>query len=852
MAIIQISKIQLRSGNIDDLPQLSVGEMGWATDAKRLFIGNDPNVLGPVPDNTEILTQYSNLQAAGTNTQIQFNQANLFGASSAFTFDYGSNTLTLGGNFLPQADGIYDLGNPALQWGNLYLSGNSLYVGGQHIYVANDSFTTSNVAVTDTLTANNITIGDLSASGNLAVSVDGTFGGNVSVFGDLSVAGNVTYYNISTLSVSDPVIEMGGGPNGAPLTSNDGKDRGTLLHYYTTQPVDAFMGWDNSNGEFVFGSNVTNSSDVMTFNTLGNVRAANFIGNVIGNISGNISAPGFNTQVIFNSSGTFGTSANLTFNGSELVITGNANATVFNGSGAGLSNLPGANVTGAVSLANTANSVAGANVTGTVANANLALFANSIVSSSQPNITSVGTLTTLVVANNANIGGNLNVTGTINGNISGNISGNIVVPGSNTEVIFNNNGNAGASANLTFNGTVLSAPAFSGNGGGLSNIAGANVTGTVANSVSATTAGTVTTASQPNITSVGTLSSLTVSGNLTVDTNTLFVDSVSNRVFVGATAANFNISPAMQVGSIPTLDYARFSVEGNSYAASYLNTPAGSSEMYNSYGDIGLRFDFLGDGNVSNSYSTQIFYYEGYGNINGTELQILDNSITVKRSGNVGIANSSPTHTLSVGGTFYVSGNATTGGIKTDNYYYANGVPISFAGAYSNSNVANYLPTYYGTVGATAITTGLDTTAGTMTGNWTLTGSSQLNATYADLAEYYLTDQKYEAGTVLAFGGEAEVTISDNTNYQRIAGVVTTKPAYVMNTGIQENGACIALVGRVPVRVTGKINKGDLLRASPDHSGVAVADGDGGTIGRAIQSYDSEQIGTIEVMVGRT
>lgn len=580
MAIIQISKIQNRSGNIDELPQLSVGELGWATDAKRLFIGNDANVLGPAPDNTEILTQYSTLQAAGTNTQVQFNQANLFGASSAFAFDYGSNTLSLGGNFLPQADGVYDLGSNSLQWGNLYLSGNSLYVGGQHVFVTNDAFTTSNVTVTDTLVANIIDIDDLSASGNIAVSLNGTFGGNVSVNGDLSVAGNLTYYNISTLAVSDPIIELGGGPNGSPLTSNDGKDRGTLLHYYTTQPVDAFMGWDTGNGEFVFGSNVTNISDVMIINTLGNVRAGNFIGNVIGNISGNIAAPGFNTQVIFNSSGTLSTSANLTFNGSELVVTGNANATVFNGSGAGLTNLPGANVTGTVASA-----------------------------------TSAGT---------------------------------------------------------------------------------------------ATTAGTVTTAAQPNITSVGTLSSLNVTGN------------------------------------------------------------------------------------------------------------------------------------------------TSTGGIKTDNYYYANGVAISFAGTYSDANVANYLPQYYGKVGTNDITTGSDTTAGIITGNWTLTGNSQMNATYADLAEYYLSDKKYDAGTVLAFGGEAEVTVSDSTNYQCIAGVVTTKPAYVMNTGIQEHGACIALVGRVPVRVTGKINKGDLLRASPEHAGVAIAGGDGGTIGRAIQSYDSVQIGTIEVMVGRT
>lgn len=123
--------------------------------------------------------------------------------------------------------------------------------------------------------------------------------GNIVVGGDLTVNGNLAYVNVTTLAVEDPIIELGGGPNNAPLTTNDGKDRGTLLHYYTTAPVDAFMGWDNSNGEFAFGSNVSLSSEVVTFNTLGNVRANVFIGKFSGNAvsawgitDGNVTNPG--------------------------------------------------------------------------------------------------------------------------------------------------------------------------------------------------------------------------------------------------------------------------------------------------------------------------------------------------------------------------------------------------------------------------------------------------------------------------------------------------------------------------------------------------------------------------------
>ena len=81
--------------------------------------------------------------------------------------------------------------------------------------------------------------------------------GNATITGNLTVTGNTSYSNVTELVVSDPIIEMGGGPNNTPLTSNDGKDRGTLLQYYTTQPVSAFMGWDNSGSKFIFGSNVT-------------------------------------------------------------------------------------------------------------------------------------------------------------------------------------------------------------------------------------------------------------------------------------------------------------------------------------------------------------------------------------------------------------------------------------------------------------------------------------------------------------------------------------------------------------------------------------------------------------------
>jgi len=111
-----------------------------------------------------------------------------------------------------------------------------------------------------------------------------------------------------------------------------------------------------------------------------------------------------------------------------------------------------------------------------------------------------------------------------------------------------------------------------------------------------------------------------------------------------------------------------------------------------------------------------------------------------------------------------------------------------------------------------SLTTGDAATAGTITGNWTLTAGSKLAATYADLAEYYTSDKNYEPGTVLVFGGEKETTVTNIFGDTRVAGVVTTDPAYVMNVGLKDkDSVCIALQGRIQCKVIGKVNKGYLL-----------------------------------------
>jgi hypothetical protein len=126
------------------------------------------------------------------------------------------------------------------------------------------------------------------------------------------------------------------------------------------------------------------------------------------------------------------------------------------------------------------------------------------------------------------------------------------------------------------------------------------------------------------------------------------------------------------------------------------------------------------------------------------------------------------------------------------------------------------------------------------------------SALYADLAENYLADKPYEPGVVLDFGGNKEVTISTVDSSRRVAGVVSTNPAHLMNSGLAgEHVVALALVGRVPVKVTGIVRKGDAMISAGN--GIARADADpqvGTLIGKALEDFDGGE-GTIEIVIGK-
>jgi hypothetical protein len=127
-------------------------------------------------------------------------------------------------------------------------------------------------------------------------------------------------------------------------------------------------------------------------------------------------------------------------------------------------------------------------------------------------------------------------------------------------------------------------------------------------------------------------------------------------------------------------------------------------------------------------------------------------------------------------------------------------------------------------------------------------------ARYADLAEKYTSDADYDPGTVLVFGGDEEVTECTTKYNKRIAGIVSTDPAYLMNS--EGSGVTVALLGRVPCKVIGEIRKGDLM-VSSDIPGHAQAWRDesnppaGSVIGKALENKTGAGADIIEVVVGR-
>ena len=558
------------------------------------------------------------------------------------------------------------------------------------------------------------TLGSLSVTGNIT-------GGNLLIntnaiiTGNLTVNGTETIFNVANLTVNDKDIIVannvtgGANVNGAGLQAGNPATATWFFNNATTSWQSNIGITPTANGTLALGgtSNYWGAAYVTTLIATGNANVGNL------GTSGNISASYF-----------LGNGSQLTGIDATAIQNGSANVRAFlNG-----------NVT--VSAAGTANVL--------------------VVTSTGANIT--GTLNATGNANVGNLGTSGNITGSYflgNGSQLTGIDATAIQNGSANVRAFLN-GNVTVSAAGTANVLVVTSTG--------ANIAGtldtgtgnANVGNLGAATVAATTlTGTLSTAAQTNITSVGTLTSLAVTGNITSG-------NLSGTSIVGTltTAAQTNIT---SVGTLTSLAVTGNITSGNLQGTSIVGTLTTAAQT--NITSVGA----LNAGSITS----------GFGAIDiGTD-------------------------TITVGGIINANGNG--------------------VGNIGSSSV------YFNTVFAKAT-----------------------SAQYADLAESYTADADYAPGTVLVFGGTQEVTISNTDSDRRIAGVVSTNPSYIMNSGLESNHVSIvALQGRVPTKVTGKVSKGDLMVSAGN--GHARAEQDpklGAVIGKALEEFDGDT-GVIEVVVGR-
>ena len=772
MSIIQISKIQQRSGNIVDLPQLDEAEFGWASDTKQLFIGKTtPN------ENVEVLTSYSQInfdQINGTVGNINITPSTV-GNGQLLAYD-GSNWVNRGGN----AGGLINLGEVS----NVKISGGAIgYVletdglgnlswtpkssiisfiqtvskaSPAVVTTSQDNFLTDGLRITITnaqgmtqlngvtyyvnvLTSNTFA---LYSDAGLATPVNST---GYTTYSYTSAASTTASTNVITVGDSSVLsvnqeVEFLGGLGNSSLVNN-------TPYYIKTIP----NGTTITISDTLLPNGAAGNTKPLITETLTSANVYAVGGRAIATVSGSGSttaAQGSEGSVQYYASGLLQGDAGLVWNTSvspnTLTVTGNTNTGNVNATGV---------ITAPQLTSNIATGTAPLTVTSTTRVANLSVNYANVSDFSVVTNQTTGTFYPTFVSSSA--------------------TGNRAL---------------GANANISFNAATgaLTSTLFT---------------------------GTLTTAAQPNVTSLGTLTALGVNGTVTAVNIT-----ANTGVFTGNASGLSAINASnLSSGTVPTArlsgTYA-ISISGNANVANTANAVAGA----NVSGAVAFATtaNAVAGANVSGAvaFATTANAVAG-ANVSGT------------------VANA--TYAVSAGS----AGSATTAGTVTT----AAQPNITSVGTLTSLGVSGALTT-------TQLTAGANSTAGNITGNWTLTAGSRMEATYADLAEYYEADVKYLPGTVLMFGGDKEVTLAEDGT-SKVAGVVSTNPAYVMNSTCPGLLTAVALQGRVPCKVRGKISKGDMLISGGNgYARPNQFPAMGTVIGKALENFDGYE-GVIEVAVGR-
>ena len=320
---------------------------------------------------------------------------------------------------------------------------------------------------------------------------------------------------------------------------------------------------------------------------------------------------------------------------------------------------------------------------------------------------------------------------------------------------------------------------------------------------------------------------VSISGFATIKKGITLTTAISDVKFQGTA------SDADALGGVSAANYLR--ANANDTTSGTLTVANDGGLIVGSDSDITITVDSSG-GIVSNTVQdTDITFKVNDGGATTTVMTI-DGS-----ESRVGIGTTTPSTKLEVSGT--TTSTAFAGALTGDVTGNINGSGSSSVGTL----------TMGGTLTTKTILPDTNTSydIGSASKQYNTVHAKATSAQYADLAEIYESDTQYEVGTVVVFGGSKEITVSDQKYDTRIAGIISENPAYIMNS--KSEGQPVALAGKVKCKVHGTITKGSMLVASGE-TGCATSSKHppvGSVIGKALENYDSDEIGTINIVVGR-
>ena len=699
--------------------------------------------------------------------------------------DGGANSYAFFGHQAASNNFVYKITTSDVTLGNSVVY-DGFYAGSQF----GSQFLSNTTVSTSTTTGALIVAGGAGIAGDVYAT---TFRGNVvstmANIGYMSVSGNVS----GTLSVDGNIYA-----NGGTVITTTTLGLGTL---FTTASSLGSGPWIFLNGTAANGSTGIGAVSIPNGGLYvgGNVIAGT---GFVGTFYGNVVAP---LATITNLQATGGTAGNLTVTNALNTTTLNATTLgVTNITATGTLNFAGASMLGLTALTLSGNLVA-ANVTSS--------FYGGIQTAAQPNITSVGTLTSLAVTGN--------VVGSASGVFtSGVYSGGIRVVSTSTGA-----GNltiASGGINLTAIGpgatTVGSGTAIP----VITTDAYGRITALTSSSVS-TTINLAGTSGTGSVVGGGTLTFAGANGvTATASTSTITIGTPQDiRTTASPSFANVttgNISGTNHTGTNVTMSGAVSGVGVYDSGTRVVSTSTGAGNLTISGTAIALATIGVGATTVGSGTAIPVITTDAYGRI--TALTSAAVSTTINLAGTSGTGSVVGGGTLTFAGT---NGFTATLSGSTVTLSEPQNLQTSASPTFAGLTVPSI--THNGTTGVGDI--------GSSGSTFATVYAKATSAQYADLAENYVTDASYEPGTVVVFGGDAEITTTLELADTSVAGIISTNPAYLMNSECT-NGLPVALRGRVPCKVYGPVRKGDSLVTADNHPGFAVSIGKRQMYGQAV------------------